>query len=97
MTGQKDGLRYEPLYRYHPAEGKPRRSLWKLLLQIFTLGLIGRPHREEFKTKGGAKHVHLSAEEGVVLRLRTQRPALHRQLRHGLPEGGEGGTGSQER
>src|ERR1700747_74117 len=96
MAQKKDGLRYEPLYRYQPAGGTPRRSLWKVLLQIFTLGLIGRSHREEFKTKGGAKHVHLSGEEVVGLRLRTQGATLHRQFRPGLPEGGKGGTGPPE-
>src|SRR5882762_4544625 len=98
MAQKREGLRYEPLYKYQPAAGTPskRTSLWKLLLRIFTVGLMGRPHREEFKTKGGDKHVHLSAEEVVVLRLRTQGAPGHGQCRPGVTDGGEGGTGSQE-
>jgi len=98
MARKKDGLRYEPLYQYRPLEGAPRKrpSVGQLLLRIFSLGLIGRPHREEFKTKGGAKHVHLSTEEVVGIRLRTQGATLHRQCRPGLPEGGKGRAGPQE-
>ena len=95
MVRKRDGLRYEPLYKYQPAEGKPskRKSLWKALLRILTLGLIGGQHRVEFKTKGGEKHVHLSAEEVVVLRLRAQGATVHRQFRRGVTDSGEGGAG----
>ena len=98
MAQKKDGLRYEPLYRYHPTEGTPRKrpSLAKVLLRILSLGLVGRPHREEFKAKGGTKHIHLSAEEVVGLRLRTRGATGHRQCRPGFPDSGEGGAGPQE-
>ena len=98
MAQKKDGLRYEPLYRYHPTEGTPRKrpSLAKVLLRILSLGLVGRPHREEFKAKGGAKHVHLSADQVVGLQLRTRGATLHQQCRPGVTDGGEGGDDPQE-
>ena len=52
MARKRDRLKYEPMYKYNPAEAKPakRRRPWGMVLRILILGLAGGGRRSEGKT-----------------------------------------------
>ena len=53
MAHKRDKVIFEPMYKPGATEAKPtkRKSLWRLVLRIITLGLVGGDRRSEMKTK----------------------------------------------
>ncbi|HKA53249.1 MAG TPA: hypothetical protein VKJ47_06265 [Candidatus Binatia bacterium] len=53
MARKRDKLKYEPMYKYNPAEAKPakRERFWGTVVRIMTFGLLGGGRRGEAKTK----------------------------------------------
>jgi len=47
MARKRDKLKYEPMYKYNPAETKPakRKRTWRTVIWVLTLGLAGRDRR----------------------------------------------------